>query len=48
MKKYKDHDIFTCDKNASGMKYYTRTSKGILRADTLQGIKILINEELTQ
>ena len=40
---YKGYDIFTCDYNASGMKYYTRTEKGILRADTLAGIKSLIN-----
>lgn len=46
MKTYKGIDIFNVDKNASGLKYYARTSKGILKADTLQGIKGLISETI--
>ena len=42
---YKGYDIFPCERNASGMKYYCLGINGILRADTLAGIKQLINED---
>lgn len=41
---YRGYDIFKSDDNTSGIKYYTRTHNGILRADTLDGIKRLIQK----
>jgi hypothetical protein len=46
MRTYKCYAIFNCDKNSSGMKYYSRTERGILKADTLASIKSLINKTL--
>lgn len=39
---YKGYFIFPCKANSSGMKYYTLTDNGIVKADTLKGIKELI------
>jgi len=36
------YEIYKCDSNASGMKYYTRTHNGILKANTIEGVKKLI------
>ena len=41
---YKGYDIFRAGINSSGIRYYVRTRAGILRADTLAGIRKLINE----
>lgn len=43
---YKNFTIYPCEYNASGMRYYAHTNNGTLRADTLQGIKNLINNHL--
>lgn len=40
---YKGFNIFKSDFNASGIKWYCRTNSGILRADTLAGMRKLIN-----
>lgn len=40
---YKEHIIERCALNSSGMKYNTLSKIGILRADTLKGIKNLIS-----
>lgn len=42
IKTYKNVDIYKASPNSSGIRYYARTSRGILRADTLAGIKNLI------
>ena len=41
---YKNIIIWKATRNASGMKYYSYTNKGTLKADTLAGIKKLINQ----
>lgn len=41
---YKGHTIYKADNNASGVKYYARTCNGILRADTLKGMKAIISK----
>lgn len=46
LKTYKGYSIYQCERNSSGMKYYCHGANGYLRADTLAGIKQLINEEL--
>ena len=43
---YKEKTIWKATPNASGIKYYTYTEKGVVRADTLKGIKNLINKSL--
>lgn len=40
---YKGHDIFPADFNASGIRWYCRTDSGILRSDTLAGMRELID-----
>lgn len=46
MRRYKGYDIYPHDYNSSGMKYYTYGKDGKLRADTLAGIKDLINGDI--
>ncbi len=46
MKRYKGYDIFKHDSNSSGMRWYAYGKHGKLRADTLAGIKALINSEV--
>ena len=41
---YKGHTIWKATPNASGIKYYAYTDRGIIRADTLAGIKRLIKK----
>lgn len=48
IRKYKGYDIFPHDFNSMGLKYYAYGNNGKLRADTLAGIKELINEDLKQ
>lgn len=45
---YKGFDIFQADRNSSGIRWYVRTEQGILRSDTKQGMKALINELLSR
>ena len=45
MQTYRGYEIYKCDVNSGGMKYYTRTNNGILRADSLEGIKRLIRRD---
>ena len=46
MKTFKGYDIFKNDYNSIGLKYYAQGIKGKLRANSLTGIKILINNEI--
>jgi len=55
MKTYKGYDIHPASPNASGIKYYCRVQEAdiynqipsrTLKADTLQGIKYLINQRI--
>ena len=55
MRTYKNYDIFDADPNASGIRYYCRFQEYdrynhiepiTLKADTLQGIKNLINQRI--
>ena len=39
---YKGITICRCNRNSSGMRWWALTDYGIIRADTLQGIKYLI------
>lgn len=43
---YKGFDVFPADRNSSGIRWYCRTGsgEGILRADSKDGMKELINE----
>lgn len=41
---YKGYYIFKADKNSSGIRYYARTSIGIVRADTLRGIRQILTQ----
>lgn len=43
---YKTYMIHDCSPNSSGMKYFAFGNKGTLRADTLKGIKQLINKDI--
>lgn len=43
MREYKGCTIFPAEKNTSGIKYYCRKDGNILRADSLIGIKRLID-----
>ena len=38
---YKGVDVFAADRNSSGIRWYARTSGGILRSDTKDGMKNL-------
>lgn len=40
---YKGHFISRCAINSSGMKYLSMTKNGIMKSDTLKGIKKLIS-----
>ena len=40
---YKNIIIWKATKNTNNMKYYSYTNNGIIRSDTLTGIKKLIN-----
>lgn len=42
---YKGIDVFPADRNSSGIRWYARTQNGILKADTKQGMKQLINAQ---
>lgn len=43
---YKGYDIYPCDYNSTGLKYYAYSKHGgKLRANTLCGIKRLISED---
>jgi len=48
MKTYKGYDIFKHDPNSSGLRWYTYGKEMKLRADTLQGIKQLINQDIKE
>lgn len=37
-------DIWHADRNSSGIRYYARTPRGVVRADTLGGIRAAIRE----
>lgn len=39
---YKGIIIWKALKNASGIRYYAYTNNGVVRADTLKGIKLLL------
>lgn len=43
---YRNVIIERCALNASGMRWTARTARGIVRADTLAGIKRLIAESI--
>jgi len=43
MATYKGVIVHRCDTNSSGMKYYAYTDKGVVKSDTLRGVKKLIN-----
>ena len=42
--RYKGHYIWRASTNSSGIKYFSFTNSGTVRAGTLQGIKKLITE----
>lgn len=42
MIRYKEHYIYECGINSSGMRYYAYTDSGRVMADTLAGIKQII------
>ena len=46
MRTYKGYIIERCGVNSSGMKWATLGTDGYLKADTLAGIKELINEDI--
>ena len=47
MRTYKGYIIERCGINSSGMRWYTSSMMGgYLKADTLAGIKELINEDI--
>ena len=46
MRIYKGYIIERCSINSSGMRWATFGTKGYLKADTLAGIKELINEDI--
>jgi len=48
IKTYKGVDIFNADSNSTGIKYYARYNGETLRADTLQGIKNLIDNAILE
>jgi len=48
MKSYKGQNIYPADSNSSGMRWMTRTCKGILKADTLAGLKQMISAQQTK
>lgn len=42
---YKDYIIHQAERNSGGIRYYAYSNYGILRADTLTGIKRLLNKK---
>ena len=46
MRIYKGYIIERCGINSSGMRWTTLGANGYLKADTLAGIKELINEDI--
>ena len=46
MRIYKGYIIDRCGINSSGMRWTTLCTNGYLKADTLAGIKELINEDI--
>ena len=46
MRTYKGYIIDRCGINSSGMRWTTLGTNGYLKADTLAGIKELINEDI--
>lgn len=43
---YKGLDIYRADINSSGIRWYTRSPWGILRADTKESMRHLITETM--
>jgi hypothetical protein len=41
---YKGVDVFRADLNSSGILWYARTPRGMLRSDTKAGMRELINK----
>ena len=44
--RYKGFDIYPHDFNSMGLRWYARSPWGLLRADTKDGMRELINNEL--
>lgn len=40
---YKGIDVFPAGRNTSGIRWYARTANGMLRADSKQAMRQLIN-----
>lgn len=40
---YKGVDVFPADRNSSGIRWYARSYRGILRADTKKSMRNLIS-----
>lgn len=43
---YKKHCIWQANPNSAGIRYFAYTKNGTVRANTLQGIKKLISENI--